>query len=457
MTKMKSCTSVVLMLCTMFFMGSCDSNKGKSKELAEQFMVALNDGDKAGIYDLYPTAKAYANLEMVTEMATGDLKVEKDKETGLYTVSIENTRQQKLVFKADSLGQLSIVDSYGVLLLTSQCSELALQTGVPIKKLSDMEQAKLLDEQSLYITYLKEQNPAAVYGTLSELPGTYSWGRDASGFYMRVNINIQNNGNQTVQGSDYYLAVDIQRRSKAFGYSNIKTCEGVDLAPGERHVFVINDPAMYKYANQRDVTWTCSINFRNATAVDALLKYCKFTGEEYGQFLEVKEGMEIRMNSQQAMAIAEKVGHIDLYEQPSADSQVMGTAYHRQPIYVVDEDETDEWAKAYDLVEMDKYKFLGNVRRSDFEYSDRSELLPLYLSDGVAQGEDGGGVPVYKEADAESKVVKTLKSGTKVQYEYDFASQMNIIYEADGKGGYKVAGYVPMELIQFESTEMETP
>lgn len=450
-------TIAVFTFFSMCLITSCDSNKGKAKDMAKQFIVAVNDGDKAGIYDLYPTAKVYTNLEMVKEISDGDLNVEKDKESGLYTVSIENTRQQKLVFSADSLGQLSIVDSYGVLLLTSQCSELALQTGVPIKKLSDVEQAKLMSEESLYITYLKEQNPAAVYGTLSEMPGTYSWGRDASGYYMRVNINIQNNGSQTVKGSEYYLAVDIQRRSSELGYPNIKTCEGVDLAPGERHVFVINDPGMYKHAINHDLTWRCNVNFRNATAVDALLKYCKFTGEEYSKFLEIKEGMEIRTKSQQAIAMAEKVGHVDFYEQPSTDSQVMGTAYHRQPIFVIDEDETDEWAKAYEMEDMDKYKFLGYVRRSDFKYGDQSEVPALYLSEGVAQGQDGGDVPVYEEANTESKVVKKLKSGTKVQYEYDFASQMNIIYEADGKGGYKVVGFAPMELIQFEESEMETP
>ena len=446
-----------LLLGAMCFITSCDSNKGKAKDMAKQFIVAVNDGDKAGIYDLYPTAKVYTNLEMVKEILNGDLDVEKDKESGLYTVSIENTRQQKLVFSADSLGQLSIVDSYGVLLLTSQSSELALKTGVPIKKLSDVEQAKLMSEESLYITYLKEQNPEAVYGTLSEMPGTYSCGRDASGFYMRANINIQNNGSQSVKGSDYYLTVDIQRRSSGLGFPNIKTCEGVDLAPGERHVFVINDPGMYKYAFNHDIAWTCNVNFRNATAVDALLKYCKFTGEEYSHFLEIKEGMEIRTKSREAIVVAEKVGHIDFYEQPSTDSKIMGTAYHRQLICVIDEDETDEWAKAYEMEDMDKYKFLGYVRRSDFEYSDQSELLALFLSEGVAQGQDGEPVPVYKEADTDSKVVKKLKSGTTVMFESDLRSLKNIIYEADGKGGYKVVGYVPMDLIQFKTTEMETP
>lgn len=455
--KMKSCAYVALMLCTMMFVSSCDSNKGKSKDQAERFMVALNDGDKASIYDLYPSAKTYSNMELVSEMVEGDLSVEKDKETGLYTVSIDNTRQQKLVFQADSLGQLTIIDSYGVLQLTSQCSELALQAGVPIKKLSDVEQAKLMAEESLFITYLKEANPEVVDGTLVELPGTYSWGRDASGYYMRVNINIQNNGSQTVNGSDYYLAVDIQRRSSPLGFDNVKTCEGVDLAPGERHVFVINDPGMFKHANNHDVYWTCSIKFRNATAVDALLKYGKFTGEEYGKFLEVKEGMEIRLKVKLAVAIAEKVGHIDYYEQPSTDSKVVGTAYHCESLNIVDDDETDDWAKAYEFVKINEYKFLGYVRRSDFQFSDESDYQSISIIDGVVQGEDGADVSVYKEVDTKSNVVKTLKSGTKVKFTYNFDNWMVAIRESDGKGGYNVAGYVPIEYIVDKNLEAENP
>ena len=90
-------------------------------------------------------------------------------------------------------------------------------------------------------------------------------------------------------------------------------------------------------------------------------------------------------------------------------------------------------------------------------------LMPSFVSAqaegdlSVAQSQDGDDVPVYEEANTESKVVKKLKSGTKVMYDYDFASQMNTIYEADGKGGYKVVGFAPMELIQFEESEMETP
>ena len=51
---------MMLMLCVTMFCSSCDSNKGKVKELTEQFVAAVNNADKASIYDLYPTAKSYA-------------------------------------------------------------------------------------------------------------------------------------------------------------------------------------------------------------------------------------------------------------------------------------------------------------------------------------------------------------------------------------------------------------
>lgn len=60
----KTCTFILFSVCTIFVMGSCDSNKGKVKELTEQFVVFYNDGDKASVYDIFPSIKSHENLFM---------------------------------------------------------------------------------------------------------------------------------------------------------------------------------------------------------------------------------------------------------------------------------------------------------------------------------------------------------------------------------------------------------
>lgn len=94
---------------------SCDSNKGKVKELATQFVTAYNEGDKATIYDIFPTIKTYESLSMNGSIGQGDeVSVEKNDSTGSYVATINEQKQQRLVFALDSLGTIKVIDTYGV-------------------------------------------------------------------------------------------------------------------------------------------------------------------------------------------------------------------------------------------------------------------------------------------------------------------------------------------------------
>ena len=84
---MKKINLFILALSALCFC-ACDSNKGKVEELANQFIVAFNDGDKAAIYELLPTIKTCENLSISGSIGQGnDISVVKEDSTGDYIVT----------------------------------------------------------------------------------------------------------------------------------------------------------------------------------------------------------------------------------------------------------------------------------------------------------------------------------------------------------------------------------
>ena len=103
--------------------------------MAAQFVAAYNEGDKATVYDLFPSVKAYDNLAMGSIIGQGDeINVERNDSTGNYIATINEQKQQRLVFDVNSTGAIQVVDAYGVFRLDSIANELALKAGVPVKK-----------------------------------------------------------------------------------------------------------------------------------------------------------------------------------------------------------------------------------------------------------------------------------------------------------------------------------
>ena len=61
---MKKFLSFAVIAFTVFGLASCDKNAGKAKEIAEQFVKAYNEGDKAGVYELFTLSRDYRYLSM---------------------------------------------------------------------------------------------------------------------------------------------------------------------------------------------------------------------------------------------------------------------------------------------------------------------------------------------------------------------------------------------------------
>ena len=446
----KAWIGMMLMLCVMMLCSSCDSNKGKVKELTEQFVADVNNGDKASIYDLYPTAKSYDNLQMVVDIKEGDVTVERDDSTLLYTASIDNQRQQKLVFSVDTLGNITLVDSYGILLLDSVSGELALKCGVPIKRISDVEQSKLMNEESLFLSWLKDKHTEA-YGSLYASNTSWSCGSNFQGAYCMIHVPVTNSGNQLVHGSEYTVEVKCYSSNNPYGVSLSKSFDGEDIAAGATRSFDFEDVGLYAWARERSLAISASVKYRDNSFVNRLLQYATFTGSEYEEYEKEKESYYVMNKGEDGIARNEKQGHVNCYAEPSEKSQVTGTAYHRQSIRIVPS-EAEGWSKAYQY-DYDKSAYVRLGYISDKEWVRESEsdtLTSLNISEMILVSENDSDIPVYAKADKSGKVLKQMKPKTKVLSAYENDSWdvgFMALYEADGQGGYKIIGYVPIENI----------
>ena len=55
---MKAKSIITIALMAVLGLSSCDSNKRTVEDLTNHFIAAVNDGDKATAYEIYPDAKS---------------------------------------------------------------------------------------------------------------------------------------------------------------------------------------------------------------------------------------------------------------------------------------------------------------------------------------------------------------------------------------------------------------
>lgn len=276
---MKIKSIITLALMAILGLSSCDSNKSKVEDLTNKFATAVKNNDVATIYDMYPDAKQMENLKLPNGIVMSDIDVVKDEKTGFYIANIKNSRDQKLIFKPTGKEGFEIADSYSLFDIDKQFSDLAVNTGVPMKKLSDLKLNSLLKEDGDFIKFLKKK-----YGGLTELKltafdGVYT--RDYS--WVDISQNIRNDGNFSVKGTDYDV---IFRFNDANGVaaSSTKTMAGVDLAPGETFTFTFQLNGYANSAADHALSWKATFNQKGGTSLKDILKKAKLTGTEYAEF-----------------------------------------------------------------------------------------------------------------------------------------------------------------------------
>lgn len=435
--KLRNYSMLLLALCAMAFC-ACDSNKGKLKDCATQFIAAYNDGDKAAIYEMFPALKKYPNLSIAGEIGQGgDISVEKEDSTGNYIVTINEQKKQRLVFAIDSIGEIKMVDTYGVFRLDSISRELALKTGVPVKKVSDVWMAWLMSPESDFINDLKTSKGQ---NNLSAKYGAYAWGHRNDGSYVSMDFTIRNNSSQTISGKDYYLVVIPKRYSTGEEYPS-KTIDGVDIAPNEVREFNVIDPPLYRIADDRDLSYTVNIKYRTESILAFLLNYSNLNGDEFEEFMAHPYRYKVLNKGKLGVISAGEKGVAYAYQDMSVNSKVVDTLYHGKSISMVWEDE--EWASIY----TNDFKLIGYVHDKDI---DKTNSVPVLELAETKLKSDNGKVNVYDDSeDAPSdKVIKTLSTDQKVLLEFGEDGDP-ILYERQPNGSVKKIGRINSENVVY--------
>ena len=274
---------------------ACDSdkNKVKIKEVTDMFVSAINAKDKATIYSIYPNAKNINNMSLPDSIQKGDITIEKNDSVS-YIVSIANARMQKLVFEVKSENEVVLNDTYSVLELDSASLELAIQTGVPVKEISDLNVSKLLDVEGDYIEFLKKTHADEIQGSLVRENGTWTAQR-AYGGNVTVTQAIRNVGTVPIKGSEYNVEFTFYSPNGTSNAHLKKVENGVDLEPNEATTFYLYPGNGYVEAcYEHDFNWNVSFVYKNQPPISSLLNKAKLKGTEYEEYVKSKESDETK-------------------------------------------------------------------------------------------------------------------------------------------------------------------
>ena len=276
---------LLLMSVLLLLLTSCDENKGKIEELANQFVTAVNGNDKATVYDMFPDVKNIETLSLPDSIPMGKISVSKDEKTGYYIASINNARDQKILFVPESEGKFTVKDTYCIFQLDSGYNELALKSGVPMKKIPDLTIAKLFEEGSEYLNFIFNKYASVTSGNL--VTESSVW-QSQGGWYPSVTVTqpIRNVGQIPIKGDEYtveflfYCPEGTCPSQKSVEY-------GVDLEPGEAYTYTVFPGSYFhKACAIHDFAVSVSFTYKNQSPLDALLQYAKFTGNEYDEFMK---------------------------------------------------------------------------------------------------------------------------------------------------------------------------
>lgn len=276
---MKAKSIITIALMAVLGLSSCDSNKSKVEELTNKFATAVKNNDVATIYDMYPDAKQMENLKLPNGIVMADIDVVKDEKTGFYVANIKNSRDQKLIFKPTDKENFQIADSYSLFDIDKQFSDLAVNTGIPLKKLSDLKLNTLLQDNSDFIKFLKKKYGGLTDIKLTSFDGVYNCSYD----WVNVEQNIRNDGDFPVKGNDYDVVFRF-KDNDGFAAASTKTMEGVDLAPGETFTYTFQLNGYSNSARSHALTWSVKFNQKGGTSLKDMLKKAKLTGSEYSEF-----------------------------------------------------------------------------------------------------------------------------------------------------------------------------
>ncbi len=348
---MKTKQSLWLLFALVIFV-SCDSNKGKVEEMTKQFVAAVNGNDKASIYNLYPDAKEVSNMTLPQSIEEGEITVEKN-DSGKYIASIANARQQKLVFNVKGENEIAIEDSYSLLDMDSAAMELSIKTGIPLKKLSDRTLSGLINEEGKFVKYLERIYSKDISGGLVYEEGVYSW-NTAYGGSVSVTQPIRNTSDIAIKGNEYNIEFEFYSPNGTSSARKKIVEQGQDLEPNEATTLYVFPGTGYLSAcENRDFNWNISFVYKNRTPLKTLLKYVKFSGDEYNKYTEEIAKSKDNSNSNDLYAIVSerKLTEDDIKDLSKEELNILRNTIYAKHGYIfkkkelVDHFNSQDWYK----------------------------------------------------------------------------------------------------------------
>ena len=277
------CLLLTLQISALVF-SSCDENKEKAKEVAFQFVQAINSQDKASIKGLYPDAVQTSNATLPTHIDTGDIGVEYNKEFDEYHVTLGNALRQTLILKLDSSKVFRIIDSGRVLQLDSAALALAMKVGVPVNDVSDIHLADYMVETSSFVDYLKVgKDLSESLMVESSNYRFHEYDYDASLYY-----DVRNNSKSDIKGDDYKIELEVYQVSTGEVFKVIEE-KGKDIKPGGRAHFETICKNGSDLALTQDLGWNTRFVF-TLSVIEQLLK-SEWKGVEFNEFMNIRKAL----------------------------------------------------------------------------------------------------------------------------------------------------------------------
>jgi hypothetical protein len=254
------------------------------------------------------------------------------------------------VYNVKGENEIVLEDSYSLFELDSAAMELSIKTGVPLKKLSDRYLSDLMDKDGKFVAYLKQIYSDLISGSLVFEQGTITWNH-AYGGSVIYSQPIRNGSLVAIKGSEYNVEFTFYSKSGEFGAPTKMIESGLDLEPNEATTLTVSAGSAYLNAcDWGDFGVKTSFVYKNMDVIKSLLKYVKFTGKEYEDYLNKPQEKkdDSFMRGLQTYALKNKLMEVDIKDLSKDELRLLRNTIYAAHGYIFGDKELSEYFESCD-------------------------------------------------------------------------------------------------------------
>lgn len=286
---MKKNFILTILVCGLFsFLTSCDGNKRETEKIAREFADAINDKDLSVITTLYPRM-----IDMNVSHLLDSISYEKIDVTKSDSIYVAEYLPEGQKLYIQYIGKTPVImESKGIMILNEMPLKLAKSVGVPFKKMSDYELEGMMN-RSKFIAYLADTLVNSSASDKIRVENIrWIWSRSRGVNTCEIRPTIINNLDHRVNGDDYVVELKVYF-GKNFSKSETYRLHGVDLLPNESYTYVKNEPYLYTYAKDHNLTVKGDVLPKDQSVAGLLMFFGDFKGTEFNDFLKKNPDVDI--------------------------------------------------------------------------------------------------------------------------------------------------------------------